>query len=519
MARTIHAICHVDGVLEAQTALHVGGAGANLVEDMPLARNGKGGLYIPGTSLAGPMRDWWNARYGAADADIFWGRVPDATNKKEGHASRIFVADAPVTGTETEIRDGIKIDAVTGAAASGFKFDREVLPPGAQIGLAMRFEIVDAAKSHDDEAKFATLLNALSLQQIRIGAAKTRGLGVIAAKLEATRVIVDQREGILSLLTAKTDTSKAGLKFDFAALARSAVQKYTMTAIVDWQSLLPMFSLGASHASAIDDVPLVSGTNKNLAPLLTGASIKGALRSQASRICRTVFTFSDQIEHELVIALFGAAGEITVKNKSKKPLPGKAAVSVADCVTGPSFSAEAWSAILGAGGSDGEKSVNAQRQLDGSKTLKGAHWRVNDHVSIDRWTGGAADGALFNVISPGAGQTGHFNISVDDRRLAFKSEDVSGQKTGAAIALLLLVLRDLSLGKISFGFGATRGNGSLAVQAITFKDVGETFETMGFSEVSYKNGFSAENALAAFDAVKEHWANYCNSQTSEAGAK
>jgi CRISPR/Cas system CSM-associated protein Csm3 (group 7 of RAMP superfamily) len=519
MARTLHAICHADGVFEAQTALHVGGAGASLVEDMPLARNGKGGLYIPGTSLAGPMRDWWNARYGAADADIFWGRVPNGENGTEGHASRIFVADASVTGTETEIRDGIKINAETGAAASGFKFDREVLPPGARIGLAMRFEIDSTAKSHDGERKFATLLNALSLRQIRIGAAKTRGLGVVAAEIEATRVAIDQREGMLSLLTAKANASKAGQKFDFASLAQSAAPQYAMTAIVDWQSLLPMFSLGASHASAIDDVPLVSGTAKNLVPLLTGASIKGALRSQASRICRTLFGNAPEVEHELVIALFGAAGEKAVKGQAEKLRPGMAAVSVADCVTGPSFSAEEWRAILGADGSDSEKSVNAQRQLDGSKTLKGAHWRVNDHVSIDRWTGGAADGALFNVISPGAGQTGHFNISVDGRRLAFKSEDVSGQKTGAAIALLLLVLRDLSLGKISFGFGATRGNGSLAVLAIKFKDVGETFETMGFSEVSYKNGFSAENALAAFDAVKEHWANYCNSQTSEAGAK
>ena len=56
MARRIHARYRITGKLTAVTPLHVGGYGETADTDMPLARNGAGDLYVPGTSLAGPTR-------------------------------------------------------------------------------------------------------------------------------------------------------------------------------------------------------------------------------------------------------------------------------------------------------------------------------------------------------------------------------------------------------------------------------------------------------------------------------
>jgi CRISPR/Cas system CSM-associated protein Csm3 (group 7 of RAMP superfamily) len=505
MARKLHTLYQADGTLVAQTALHVGGASADLIGDMPLARNGKGELYIPGTSLAGPMRAWWAACYGSKSADIFFGRTPSKGSEDEGHASLITIADGQVTGTATEIRDGIKIDAETGAVEDTLKFDREVLPCGTVIGLSIRFEETAAAQKENAKVKFATLLKALSEGQIRFGAAKTRGLGVAKAELTATSVAMNSSADILSLLAfkAKVNTASSAIAFDFAGHSESMTPDNTINIIINWTSVLPVFNLGNDGGGAIDHLPLLSGAGATKAPVLTGASIKGALRSHAARICRTVFGGTANGQHELVEALFGVAGKKANPKDKRKTKPGMGAVSVSDCVTEPSVLTEEWTAVLGAGGGNEEKSTNAQARLDAANHLRENGWQVHDHVAIDRWTGGAKEGALYNLIKPGKGQHGRFNISVDYTRLAFGGEPTE-QKTGAALGLLLLVLRDLTAGKIAFGFGAMRGNGALDIDKITFENAGAKFVKAGLKDQIFDKGIGAEH-LAGFSELANHW--------------
>ena len=67
MAREIRERLVVRGALEALTPLHVGGIGSDADSDLPLARNGRGLFYVPGTSLAGPLRSWCEAAFGEKD--------------------------------------------------------------------------------------------------------------------------------------------------------------------------------------------------------------------------------------------------------------------------------------------------------------------------------------------------------------------------------------------------------------------------------------------------------------------
>ena len=69
MGRLIAKRYVVKGRLVAITPIHVGGAFGELVTDMPLARDGAGRCYIPGTSLAGPIRRWWSRR--RSDSGLF----------------------------------------------------------------------------------------------------------------------------------------------------------------------------------------------------------------------------------------------------------------------------------------------------------------------------------------------------------------------------------------------------------------------------------------------------------------
>ena len=55
MARAIHTRLILQGTLTAQAPLHIGGAEEGIEVDMPVALNGNGDPYAPGTSLTGAM--------------------------------------------------------------------------------------------------------------------------------------------------------------------------------------------------------------------------------------------------------------------------------------------------------------------------------------------------------------------------------------------------------------------------------------------------------------------------------
>ena len=64
--RRIGKVC-VRGELVARTPISVGGMGAGEHVDLDVAVDGSGKFYIPGTSLAGPMRAWLTQNLASAE--------------------------------------------------------------------------------------------------------------------------------------------------------------------------------------------------------------------------------------------------------------------------------------------------------------------------------------------------------------------------------------------------------------------------------------------------------------------
>jgi len=56
VARFMAARYELKGTLTGLDAIHIGGAGNDPTTDMSLGADGAGRHYIPGTSLAGPLR-------------------------------------------------------------------------------------------------------------------------------------------------------------------------------------------------------------------------------------------------------------------------------------------------------------------------------------------------------------------------------------------------------------------------------------------------------------------------------
>jgi len=507
MARKIASRLRIKGKLVACGPLHIGGAGGNADVDLALAENSQGKLYVPGTSLAGPMRAWLQRRIGEEEVNQVWGYQKQRRDEREpqGHASFVIVEDALVklpSGAQVETRDGVGIDRVTGAAAEHVKYNRAVLPSGSEIAIEMTVDL--AEKNDATRARLIAALQAMQRGEIRFGAAKTRGLGKVALKdLSICEQELLSFRGMLNTLRNQEQV------LDVKNLSAQGLPGVPMLRIkIDWSPCGPLMVKAEHDGVAVDMLPLVSAKGSDLTFVLPGSSIKGALRSQAERIVRTVRGVSapnpsdsrkdflkkfevmeredkddEEKDRSLIGALFGAAGKAKKKGIKDEgpPLLGMSALTVEDCYAQPRFTPRHWEAIEGASNSDAvqtgkESPLQQALELAGLTQLQQAY-----HVAIDRWTGGAADGFLYSVLEPHGVAWEPIRLTLDLSR--FRDEDLR-----PAVMCLLLTLRDLVNGLIPLGFAANRGMGAIKVTGIELASANLKGELSDLNDVKLVDG-------------------------------
>jgi len=457
MSRLITSCLQIQGVLVAETPLHIGGGDEGPDADLTLAINGMGQFYVPGTSLAGPLRAW-NARRAPdlAPVNDLWGFL----NGSSGHASFLMPEDSVLelpSALTAEVRDGVGIDRFTGGAATRYKYNRAVLPRGVRLPLNITWEMA-ATHGSIHEALISDLVQALEDGDVRFGAGKTRGLGRVRFDAPPTisQQILNTPTGMLAALRGLT--SPVALWRDLnllRPLPRIDIR-------IDWLPNGPLLVKAAQDGLVVDGLPLVSGTGDRIAPVLPGSAVKGVLRSHAERLIRTHLPllplhrkFADQVRVPLVTSLFGDSGcleETGPEVADDLPLPGLAALSVDDCYSDSAMTLEQWQKITQA---------TDMEELQAALLQAGVpDWRQAVHVAIDRWTGGAAPGLLFSLLEP-RGQTWEpLRLRLDLTRL------VPGEQA-PAIILLLLVLRDVIRGTVSFGYGTNDGQGRIQVTGLS----------------------------------------------------
>ncbi|MDI9638261.1 RAMP superfamily CRISPR-associated protein [Geitlerinema splendidum] len=484
MARAIQTRWKINGTLKAETPIYIGGMGGNADTDLALAVNGCGNYYIPGTSLAGALRGWMSKPFREAELkepnhsiNHLWG-FQDANSN--GHASFIVIEDAEIKGSSNiEIREGVGIDRHTGAAADKAKYSRAILPKGVTFPLSIT---LDCQQDQTPDELWKLLLF-LEDGKIRIGGAKTRGLGKV--KLEDVKI----EKHILNIASGLFDSLlKQNLQQDWQKIKAALGQYYSpaeLTLTIAWQPKDPVMVKTEGDGIAIDILPLVSQVDTDVKFVIPGSSIKGVLRTHAERIVRTVIgidithdregkpKFNEQIKLykankpiELVDAIFGSA-EKSKDNNSEGKI---GALYIDDCHAAIPMTAENWSAVENAS----SMMVNNFRPLveaaidrseDPYKVLQPAM-----HVAVDRWTGGAAEGMLYSVLEPIGVSWETIGLYLDlDRLQKYDSNLIK-----PAIALLLLVLRDFANRKIPIGYGTNRGMGTVEVTKMMLNGNGLT---------------------------------------------
>jgi CRISPR/Cas system CSM-associated protein Csm3 (group 7 of RAMP superfamily) len=492
MARRIHSRWKILGTLVTTSPISVGGMGGDAIVDLALAQNGQGDYYIPSTSLAGALRNWIVRHCSEALANSLFGFQPNP-GEEGGHASFIVVEDIVIDCQNLffEIRDGVGIDREFGAAANGAKYDRAVLPKGTKLPLVLQVERhADLADEQwqSYQMAIAHMLHALKDGKIPLGAAKTRGLGRVKLQEDTNFAIahhnMQTKQGILAALGYKVEDSNApqspAAAFSIPNDALGAVQYASLNITIRWKPVEPVMVKAEGEGISVDMLPLTSANGDRLTFVIPGSSIKGVLRTQAERIVRTVKGMAiacgsndrerhiQQIKVPLVDDLFGRTAKIA--DKIQQGSIG--ALSAVDCYAKLAFCREQWGNIETA-----DSETNLKKALNDANL---SNTKQAIHVAVDRWTGGAADGMLYSTLEPIGINWEPIYLDIDLSRIVPQQLE--------AIALLLLVLRDMMLAKIPLGYGTNRGMGAIAVESIDIRGEGLGEDLSQLSEVGLTEG-------------------------------
>ena len=397
----------LQGSIKTLSPLHIG-SGSDERSDMDVLLDDSDQPYIPATSFIGVLKrslELKNSDKQNHESDInnFWGYIKD----KDGRQSCFCCSDLVCSNKSPEIviRDGIKIDDKTGIVEDKGKYDYEIVERGAVFDLNMEFTFTDSDELFVKKM-VSTIYEELIKNNIKIGAKTNNGLGEIQlVENDKTAIRIfdfSQKKDVYAWLVNKglngqvisKDQIKEELgepfKIENNRLVIDACLRLKNSVIIRSYSNIPEMP-DSTHIKSLDDW------------VLTGATIKGAIRARANRIVNTLGK-----SEEIIKGLFGYVDD---KNRSKNAIKGH--VRVRETVL-PKYIAE-----------------------------------QQTRIKIDRFTGGTINAALFDSMP----------LFVDFNDKALKIEIIVESCNDSEAGLLLLVLKDLWTGDLAVGGEKNIGRG------------------------------------------------------------
>jgi CRISPR/Cas system CSM-associated protein Csm3 (group 7 of RAMP superfamily) len=404
-------------VFEANSPLKVGSSDLDMLQDSPVQKDWNELPMILGTSIAGVLRKEFDKTFAN---DIFG----------DEKGSRVIISNALLCDKDMKvienlllnkndflrifdnlpIRDHAKITAkgVADSENNG-KFDEEVVYKGTRFKF--RLELI---ADENDEKNWMQLIQSINSKVFRLGGGTTKGFGDI-------KILSDLSSYDIFEITSKEYREKiASLNTTFSKLFPKEAKDidYTIYTLKIKPDDFFMFGSGFGDDDA-DMTPVfekvVDYKNSKLSEkqvLIPASSIKGALAHRTTyyyNLQNKLFIGNSDAK-ETIKEIFGEA-----KNSKQNIDGSKGKLLISDCF----------------------KSFDEAKQ---TKTF--------DHVSIDRFTGGAIDGALF------------------------QEKTVAGDKDSYIIEILLEnsiekiyidafenALKDIVTGMLPLGGATTKGHG------------------------------------------------------------
>ncbi len=417
-------------VFEAATPLKVGSSDIDMLQDSPIQKDWNELPMVLGTSIAGVLRKEFDATFAN---DIFG---DEDGKKKDNKGSRVIISNALLCDKDMQvierlmrdkneflkifenlpIREHTKITSkgVADSENSG-KFDEEVVYKGTRFKFRMEL-IAD----ENDEANWNKLLRVINSNIFRLGGGTTKGFGDIKIVRELSSY------GVFALDSEEYREKSSSLNTPFSTPFSSDTNEsdhYTHYTLNITPDDFFMFGSGFEDDDA-DMTPVFeqvvdysTGNLSSAQVLIPASSIKGAVAH------RVAFHYNTQMlkegkdhtqvgeKNKAVKAIFGHKKELAEDKKTELGQKGKLLIS--DCF----------------------KKTKAQ-----TKTF--------DHVSIDRFTGGGIDGALFQ------------EKTIANDKEPYEIEILLEKSVGEdEVKAFEQALRDITTGMLPLGGATTKGHG------------------------------------------------------------
>lgn len=399
-------ISHI--ILKTKTPLKVGSNKIDFVQDSPIQRDWNNLPMILGTSIAGVVRKEFNEKIAS---DIFG----------ENQGSKIIFSNALLLDENNQVNEKLLINksdflqifdelpirqhtAITdkGVTREHSKFDEEIVFKGSRFKFLVEF--VDL-----DEEIFEKVIEKIVSKTFRLGGGSTKGFG----EFEVEKITYEEfDENSYSDISTSLNTT---LKNEYQI--KSYLENYDEYIL----KLTPddFFMFGSGFGDEDSDMTAVFENeidyqNKTLSKkrvLIPASSIKGAISHRLAfnwNIENNDFEDTAKIEeeNEAVITIFGHKKE----KKDDIELGQKGKILISDCY------------------------INKYNE------------KKFEHVKIDRFTGGASDGALFQEKTT---QSDKFEI-----RLYLKSSVEEKYKK-----VFEKTLKEICNGLLPLGGMTTKGHG------------------------------------------------------------
>jgi CRISPR/Cas system CSM-associated protein Csm3 (group 7 of RAMP superfamily) len=420
-------------VLESPTCL--GSGEVDSPTDMPLLVDSISKCaLLTGTSIAGSLRNYLlqkehgyrsQEQRNTLTALLFgdWSlyddekKLPESDKQRlqdAGHQSPLIINDSISDSVpDIELRDSVKINSRKGTAEDEAKFDFELLSTNTKFPLYFELLIEDEADDVKLRKALTIALQGLEKGEISLGMKKRRGFGrckvtewqVWDFKLTEPQQCREWLEFDHWTPGFLDDYPKVGAIAEALGADLSQVEDKRDRLTLEATFSLDGSLLIRSGQASTDKAPDVVHLKSNGKPIVSGTSLAGVLRHRAERIVKTLQGKPSNGEPSLVKTLFG----------------------------------------------DVEKeSAQASRLIVHEAEIKESHDMVQNRIAIDRFTGGAYHGALFDEQPVWGNDNTKMTIELELRN-----------PKEYEIGLLLLLLKDLWTGDLPVGGESSIGRGRL----------------------------------------------------------
>ena len=178
----IYKIYKITAKLKLNSPLLIADGENDGVIDKHILKNKKGEPFIPGTSLAGALRNL-AIRKNKEIAELLFGKSENNDNDSQ---SAIMINDIILKNYNLVLRDGVKIDPYTQSAINGAKYDYEAIEKGAEsekeLELIIKLREFHRNKSQEIEEMIKFLADVV-VGGILLGALTTKGFGKVKGEV------------------------------------------------------------------------------------------------------------------------------------------------------------------------------------------------------------------------------------------------------------------------------------------------------------------------------------------------